>query len=204
MLYAFALYMEGSRDMALINNNNNFNFNFDNFSLGNIGKKKESRNCPQCGYLFNGIVAVCPACGYELRYEQSSGAARQLAKKIEALEKWRNGVTDTISKKISGKDPTDEKIASLIKNFVVPNTKEDIFEFMLLASGNMDATKIAKKEHESDPVMKAWEMKFHQTYQKARLTFGNDIDFRKIQDIYDSKMNEIEAARPKGIFKLFS
>ena len=44
--------------MALINNNNNFNFNFDNFSLGNIGKKKESRNCPQCGYIFNGIVAV--------------------------------------------------------------------------------------------------------------------------------------------------
>lgn len=33
---------------------------------------------------------------------------------------------------------------------------------------------------------------------------GYKIKFRKIQDIYDSKMNEIEVAKPKGIFKLFS
>ena len=191
--------------MALIYNSNNSNFNLDNLNLGfGINKNKESRNCPQCGYQFNGIVAVCPACGYELRYTQSSGAARQLAKKIENLERFRNGVADSLTMKISGKNPTDEKIASLIKNFVVPNTKEDIFEFMLLASGNMDATKMAKKEHESDVVMKAWEMKFNQTYQKAKLSFGNDPDFRKIQEIYDTKMNEIEAAKPKGIFKLFS
>ena len=97
-----------------------------------------------------------------------------------------------------------KKIASTITNYVVPNTKGDIFEFMLMAAGNMNAKLLAgRKDAEGttpEIIVRAWASKFEQTYQKARLAFGNDADFSKIKELYDKKMQEIEDARPRGLF----
>lgn len=166
-----------------------------------------SDKCPKCGSELNGIVAVCPLCGYEIRNAESSSSVSELSKEIDKLQRKRRVITEAIASKISGRgDPTDEKIASLIRNFVVPNTKQDIFEFMLLASGNIDANVfVGKSEIQglSETVVKAWESKFQQTFQKAKISFGDDIDFSKIQNVYDNKMKEIEDARPKSIFSAF-
>ena len=121
------------------------------------------------------------------------------------MNQKRNTVTDAIALKISGRDvnPTDEKIASLIQNFVVPNSKEDIFEFMILAAGNMDAKFLAGKEKVSeiaDIIIKAWASKFEQTFQKAKLSFGQDRDFSKIEELYNTKMQEIEEAKKRFSF----
>ena len=74
---------------------------------------------------------------------------------------------------------------------------------MILASGNMDAKILAGKPSEnglSEIVVKAWESKFQQTFQKAKISFGNDVDFVKIQDVFDAKMQEIEREKPRSIF----
>ncbi len=167
---------------------------------------EEARKCPKCGHTLSAMSAVCPLCGYEIRNGKTANAIRELTKEIEKLEKKRNTVTDAIATKLSGRNenPTDEKIASLIRNFVVPNTKEDIFEFMILAAGYMDARVIAGRDMAKEVaavVIKAWETKFHQTYEKAKLSFGNDSDFGKIQALYDKKMAEIENARPFSLFR---
>ena len=175
--------------------------NLPKIKSSNDSKKDDSGKCPSCGQLLNGITAVCPMCGYELRSVKSSSSISDLTKEIEKLEKKRNVIADSLASKISGRstNSTDEKIASLIRNFIVPNTKEDIFEFMLLAAGNMDAKLLAGRktvEGISEIVTKAWESKFEQTYQKAKITFGTDLDFKKIQEVYDKKMQEIDDARP--------
>lgn len=167
---------------------------------------EEARKCPKCGQPLSAMSAVCPLCGYEIRNGKTADAIRGLTAEIEKLEKKRNTVTDALATKFSGRsdNPTDEKIASLIRNFVVPNTKEDIFEFMILAAGYMDARVLAGREAAKEVagiVIKAWETKFHQTYEKAKLSFGNDGDFGKIQELYDKKMAEIESARPFSLFK---
>ena len=163
----------------------------------------EARKCPKCGQEIPGLSATCPLCGYEIRNAKTTNAIRDLTNEIDKLEKRRNTVVDALSTKISGRteNPTDEKIASLIRNFVVPNTKEDIFEFMILAAGNMDAKFLAGVSFVSevaDVVIKAWESKFHQTYDKAKISFGNDPDFSKVQELYDKKMAEIESYKPKA------
>jgi hypothetical protein len=167
---------------------------------------EESRKCPKCGQPLSGISAVCPLCGYEVRSAKTAASISDLTKEINKLEQKRNTIADAISTKLSGRDsnPTDDKIASLISNFVVPNTKEAIFEFMILAGGYMDAKFLAGKAKTSevaDVVIKAWASKFTQTYQKAKFSFGEDSDFKKIQDLYDKKMQEVEDAKHFSLFR---
>ena len=164
--------------------------------------------CPHCGEILNGITAVCPSCGFDLYDAKIPESVLRLTREIEKLEDKRASITVSIATKISGRmdDSIDEKIALLIRNHIVPNTKNDIIEFMLLAAGHMDAKVLAQ----TDPffmtatvVDKAWESKFQQTYQKAKVAFGDDPDFQKIQEIYDKKKEEIEKERPKKEQKSF-
>ena len=55
-----------------------------------------------------------------------------------------------------------------------------------------------EKDGISEVVLTAWSNKFDQAYQKAKISFGGDPDFRKIQDLYDAKMREIENAKSKS------
>lgn len=166
---------------------------------------EEARKCPKCGQPLSGITAVCPLCGYEIRNAKAASSITDLTKEINKLNQKRNTVTDAFATKLSGRSesPTDEKIASLIQNFVVPNSKEDIFEFMILASGYMDAKFLAGKQKVSDIadiVIKAWASKFEQTFQKAQFSFGQDEDFKKIQNLYNQKKQEIEDAKRFSLF----
>lgn len=167
---------------------------------------ENARKCPKCGESLSGLTAVCPLCGYELKGTKTVDSISDLTKEINKLNQKRNIVTDAIASKLSGRNetPTDKKIASLIQNFVVPNSKEDIFEFMILAAGYMDARFLAGKQKVSevaDIIIKAWASKFEQTFTKARLSFGQDKDFKKIEDLYYTKMREIEEAKKR--FSLF-
>lgn len=166
----------------------------------------QAHKCPNCGQQLKGISAICPLCGYEIRNAKTAKSINDLTKEINKLNQKRNVVADAFASKLSGsgKNPTDEKIASLIHNFIVPNSKEDIFEFMILAAGYMDAKFLAGKGKESDVadvVIKAWASKFSQTYQKAKLAFGQDSDFKMIQDLYEQKMREIEDAKRFSLFR---
>ena len=159
------------------------------------------RKCPKCGQPLKAMTAVCSLCGYEMRNSKTTNSVLELTREINKLEKNRNTVTDKLSTIVSGRKthPTDEKIASLIRNYIVPNNKEDIMEFMILAAGNMDAGVLAGAQRESqvsEVIIKAWESKFHQTYQKAHFSFGEDEDFSKIDNLYHQKLFEIEQAKP--------
>ncbi|MBQ9744546.1 MAG: zinc ribbon domain-containing protein [Clostridia bacterium] len=131
---------------------------------GNIHK------CPHCGEPLKAFEIVCPRCRFEIRGAKSSNAVKDLAEKLE------NATSE------------NQRII-IIKNFPVPNTKEDIFEFMLLASSNFDASYYATHLHEED-ISDAWLTKIEQCYQKAKLSFGSNSDFEKIESLYLQIKNE--------------
>lgn len=132
----------------------------------------EVHKCPQCGEVLDSFVAVCPSCGYELRGSSTTSAVKEFASKLDNVT-------------------TEYQKENIIRNFPIPNTKEDIFEFMILASSNID-------EHPNKEVFKAWIAKFEQCYQKAKLSFGQENDFVKIQAIYEKTQNTIKRIRRKG------
>ena len=84
--------------------------------------------------------------------------------------------------------------ANLIINFSVPNTREDILEFMILASSNIDV-----KKGIDDEVTKAWISKLDQVYEKAKLLLGSGPSFTQIKYIYDRKKAQIKNRKFKGL-----
>lgn len=184
----------------------------------------EIRKCPNCGAVLNAFEAVCPSCGFEIRNAHVSSVVKEFEKQLAEIESTRkdsdtkggNFIADIFDSMSYGKvSKTDNLKANFIKNFPVANTKEDAFEFMILAASNIDERVLANdisfdmsgnSERKSRlAIADAWFIKFEQVYQKAKFSFGNDPDFNKIQDIYDSKKHNIVEAkkRPrKSIIKI--
>ncbi len=116
----------------------------------------EIHKCPNCGDTIDAYESVCETCGYEIRGRVATSVAHELVIKLEKI--------DNVQKK-----------AELIQNFYIPNTKEDIYEFIILASSNI---KVGGEN------ARAWFAKLEQAYQKAILSFGNTKDFNYCQQLY--------------------
>lgn len=132
----------------------------------------EIHKCPQCGEVLDSFTTVCSACGYEIRGASSTSAVKEFASKLDSAT-------------------TEYQKENIIRSFPIPNTKEDIFEFMILVSSNID-------EHPNKGVFNAWIAKFEQCYQKAKLSFKQESDFVKIEAIYEKTNKTIKKLRRKG------
>lgn len=170
--------------------------------------------CPRCGEVLEAFLTVCPACGHEVRDVKSSTSVREFALKLEAISAQKMPTFEekkSVMKMVFGKDfkeedeakealrrfesQKDDEKASLIINFSVPNSKEDIMEFIILAASNIDV-----KQEVDDVVTKAWISKLDQVYQRAEITMSRHPDFAQIKAIYDRKKKELKKKKLKGVF----
>ena len=185
-----------------------------------IAKKEESEQrktiydgelhkCPNCGEILKSFEIICSTCGYELRGNKVSNAVKEFALKLEAIEakreyeKPRGIFAATEAQQRLSK--TDEQKISLIKSFSVPNSKEDMLEFMILATSSMNMrtydssnTNISKSEKE---INAAWFSKVQQVYEKAKRIYSSDSTFAEIKALYDACNEKILKSKKKGIIK---
>ena len=172
--------------------------------------------CPNCGELLDAFRSNCPSCGYEIRNAHSSSSVRELAQKLERIESEQMAPVEerkSLMKMVFGKDLKKEgeveeaqkrfdehkrqQKANLIINFSVPNTREDILEFMILASSNINV-----KKGIDDEVTKAWISKLDQVYEKAKLLLVNDPSFAQIKNIFNCKKVQIKYRKLKSLAKI--
>ena len=168
--------------------------------------------CPSCGEVLEAFTTMCPSCGHEIRDAKASTSVRELALKLEIIAAQKMPSFEekkSVMKMIFGKDFKEEneadealkrfesqkqqEMASLIVNFSVPNTKEDILEFMILAAPNIDV-----RHGTDDDVTKAWIVKLDQVYQKAKISMGRHPDFAQIETIYNQKKQELKKRKIRG------
>ena len=142
----------------------------------------EIHKCPNCGETIDSFVTNCPACGHEIRGAKSTSALKEFYSDFSK--------TESIDHKIN-----------MIRVFPIPNAKEDILEFMIMASSNFNADAYITVTGKDKKLSDAWKIKFEQWYQKALLMFRADPDFSKIQEIYDASMQKINAAVKKQRIK---
>lgn len=164
--------------------------------------------CPNCGAAVGAFDALCPQCGFELNEKKGSSIAKEFAEKLDAIESDREEgkASNVFSSMFSfGKvSKADNRKASFIKSFVVPNTKADLTEFLIMALENFDPSIAAKglmlagfkagpgatadEIKNEKAIQSAWQIKIEQLYKKAKLSFGKDSSFSAIQEMYDEKM----------------
>lgn len=160
--------------------------------------------CPNCGEVLNSFVTNCPACGYELRDSKNSSAVEELSRKLEEIEQNRDRTK--VSTKIlgafnlsDGLTKTDEQKISLIRNFPIPNTKEDLYEFLILSKSNIEIDLYENTQIKSArlAISDAWKAKFEQAYQKAKLLLKNDDRMVEIDAMYKEINHSINKAKRK-------
>lgn len=125
--------------------------------------------CPSCGEIISHDTLTCPSCNHEIRGRSVSSSIQSFFQKIN----------------LEG----DEKVKiELVKTFPIPNNREDIIEFMLLASSNFDARYYATNKA-TDSLAGAWLSKIDLCYKKGKLMFTSQADLNTIEAIY----NEVHA-----------
>ena len=159
---------------------------------GNIHK------CPNCGEVLKAFTTNCPTCGYEIRGVETTCSLREFTKKLEQLEdeqgnkKNKVGLGNAIFG--NGVSRMDERKINLIKNFTIPNTKEDIFEFIILSSSSIDYNVYGYKyngfRESQRAVSDAWRGKMEQAYRKAQISFGTSSEFNNIKEIYENSIKK--------------
>lgn len=165
--------------------------------------------CPNCGEILQSFVRNCPACGLELRGTKPASSVREFALKLEAIEARRGTLKKSMLSKLAESNEvstTDAQKASLIKSYSVPNTREDILEFMILATANVNLRvydSMSKHTSKSDEAVNdAWVSKIQQVYEKAKLSFGSDRGFQQqIEALYNKHLRDITKAKKKNILK---
>ena len=162
--------------------------------------------CPNCGAVISQTTAVCPECGHHITGQAAVSSVQAFSDKLMLLESRRKGAGLGQLFGVSA-DPVDTQKLSLIRSFPIPNTIDDIQEFMLLAIANIDVGlskntlnnryQSKMKSGETSLTMPrtisdAWVAKMKQAYQKAAASFPNDSAFAYVRQLYVDKMTELK------------
>jgi hypothetical protein len=115
-------------------------------------KEGDLRKCPACGSPVQAFSTKCPDCGHEFRNIETTNSVNQLVQKLdEAEEKAKNsegggGFVGGLMKMIDGDTVLEKRVyeakSNVISTFPVPNTKEDILEFLALSVAQVNTIQI--------------------------------------------------------------
>jgi len=143
--------------------------------IGNI------KTCPACGASVKAMVVSCSECGHEFHNKKANKSISDL---IFKLEKEDNKNYDFDSDRA-------EKKAKIITQFPIPQTREDILEFLSFSFPFLENTSL------DDDEKKAWRTKAGQALMKAKLSQENEAD-RLIIAEFENKLNAILETEKKN------
>lgn len=165
-------------------------------------KYGDVRKCPACGAIVPSMAAKCPKCGYEFTNVEANSSTRLLMQKIDEIQAQYAELTANVDNKDEStirtrgyqvKRQLNDRTAQLIQNFPIPNTREDLIEFLTLCIGNSKADSIMLDGN--DPVTPAWRKKLQQVIAKVKVALPNDQQAQELIEEYEGKR---ENSKKKG------
>lgn len=167
--------------------------NVSNAKQGNVMK------CPSCGAQVIGGKAFCPECGYNFSNVKANSSAEKLAAKLQELSEKENagaeanGILSGLGKMYGGWFSQTARIftgkkspqATYIENFPVPNTREDLLEF--LTSIQPKAKKPSSFTRNSPLLEYSYWVLYSNCINKARISFKDDPDFQFFFEYYNKR-----------------
>ncbi|MBQ7634582.1 MAG: hypothetical protein IJS89_03315 [Bacteroidaceae bacterium] len=150
-------------------------------------KYGEVRKCPQCGAVVEGGAARCESCGYAFVGVEAVSSAQALAKKLANIDYWYKRKEEEHEQVKRGRsalrnafdlheqEPLDSQRAKAIKDFPIPNTREDLMEFVITMRSKWKNT---SSDYESERM--AYKAKYQECLQKVKFLFADDPAFQEV------------------------
>jgi len=143
-------------------------------------KQGEIKKCPACGAVVISFVSNCDDCGHEFRNIEAVSSIKALHQELQKGEEEERKRPRSWTEKLDGELAVSKAIAnrqkSIITSFPVPNAKEDLLEFLSIASS--EASKklgfFIASAHPESILKNAWLTKSEQLIIKSRITFKDD------------------------------
>jgi hypothetical protein len=136
--------------------------------LGNI------KICPACGKDTGSYISTC-ICGHEYSGFDSSVSITGLLNKLNNIKK-KDG---------ESKVDYEKRIAAIINNTSIPNTKSDLLDFLTMCSSQAD---IEFVKMSSGFVPSAWANKGTEALLKAKILFREDLNSLNLLSDFEKKI----------------
>lgn len=170
-------------------------------------KYGDVKKCPACGALIESFTTRCPECGHEFSNIAANSSIQKLFEMLNQAEsetsinqKNRPRKLGFLRDLLLGEDDEDDedneerilnKKKTIIQNFPIPNTKDDILEFLSLAVPLARTPKFFSQDFDyiQDEMRPIWKAKCEQIIMKARFSMRDD---KKSYDIIKEYANELK------------
>ena len=148
-------------------------------------KEGDIKKCPACGATAKSFTTICPDCSHEFRNIQASNAMRVFEAKLLEIENTTEYRDENNSSVI-----VTLKKAEYLTNFNIPNTKEDILEFLSIAvpQANIKISFFERLGPDSK-LKNAWRAKCEQIIMKARFAMKEDKKTLDEIEFYAKQLN---------------
>ena len=151
----------------------------DNVKTASSSAREDKlHKCANCGEPLEWGQTKCPACGWVVRDVEASKTSDSFTHELRGLQQeigQRSGNKGFFNRLASFWEANDSKV-DLIRTFVVPNTKEDLLEFALVAVSNVTDD---RKE-----IADAWFAKLGQVNDKATLMLVGTGEQKQIARLF--------------------
>lgn len=145
------------------------------------------RKCPACGAISQSFQTKCSDCSHEFSNIGANVSIGKLFEMLNACESDRKEQSTSVfgamgslmAQNLGGSDKVTEKKKSIISGFPIPNTKDDILEFLSTAipnakqKGNM-FTKQQPENKSHNDLAPTWKSKCEQIIMKAKFSMKDD------------------------------
>lgn len=138
------------------------------------------RKCPACGAMVESLMTKCPECGHEFVNIEANSTTKKLMQKIDEIQAESSTMMNAINsdnKEVAQQQRNaiesqiSARISQAIQNFPVPNTKEDLIEFLTLCISN-------RRQY-------GWNTKVKQVVAKAKIMLPNDPEAQLLIEQYE-------------------
>lgn len=135
-------------------------------------KEGDLKKCPSCGGAVQSFKTTCFDCGHEFRGTKGVSSILALTKKIDAIN--------------FNVEDYDDVIEGIISNYPIPNTKEDLLEFISIG--------ISKAAWGEGGIKEAWADKADEAINKLDVISTGDQSFQplvvKYREMLKKKKNK--------------
>ena len=162
-------------------------------SKSNSNKYGEVRKCPNCGAQVKGGSAVCTECGYVFTNVSANSSAEKLQAKLDEFNRRQEQRADSRGYLRTVFDNTSrcKQKMEIISTFPVPNTREDLLEFLTMLQPSADATGSHDGSNsDGEDMSYAYWLLYTNCINKAKLSFPNDNDFQYYFQTYEKQLQK--------------